>query len=201
MSFSNERVDHIRRRAEQATPGPWAWFGNGSSQQIYLATQRLGRHIVMDFARWGMRGAQPTFFGGRTVSLDASGLKRISGGEFQDTKSNAVYEVAPSATDINDPRLYRKDIIGIRNPDAEFLAHSREDIDDLLKEVDVRGRIIADGVKITADGGTTVRQVGWFCEHTYGTRPRTPTWTGTTRREGSRRGATSSAPCAGTATG
>ncbi|MBY5917310.1 hypothetical protein HFO77_23230 [Rhizobium leguminosarum] len=43
------------------TPGPWAWFGNASSNSIYLATTHSGRRYVMDFVRWGMRGAQPRF--------------------------------------------------------------------------------------------------------------------------------------------
>lgn len=32
--------------------------------------------------------------------------------------------------------LYREDIVGIDNPEAEFIAHSREDVDALLAEVD-----------------------------------------------------------------
>jgi hypothetical protein len=43
-----------------------------------------------------------------------------------------VYEVAPDATHREDPRVYRADIVGIRHPDAEFIAHSRRDIASLL---------------------------------------------------------------------
>lgn len=44
----------------------------------------------------------------------------------------AIFEVCPEATDRSDHRVYRADVIGIRHPDAEFIAHSRQDVDDLL---------------------------------------------------------------------
>lgn len=49
-----------------------------------------------------------------------------------DARELAVFEVCPTATDRNDPRVYRADIVGVRHPDAEFIAHSRQDVDDLL---------------------------------------------------------------------
>jgi hypothetical protein len=57
-----------------------------------------------------------------------------------DARDLAIYEVCPTATKRNDPRVYRADIIGIRHPDAEFMAHSRQDVTDLLAAVD---RVIA----------------------------------------------------------
>lgn len=47
----------------------------------------------------------------------------------------AIYEVAPEATDPNDPKLYRRDITGLRHPVAEFLAHAADDMAHLLAEV------------------------------------------------------------------
>lgn len=53
-----------------------------------------------------------------------------------DARDLPVFEVAPTATTRDDPRVYRADIIGIRHPDAEFIAHARQDVDDLLAEID-----------------------------------------------------------------
>jgi hypothetical protein len=47
-----------------------------------------------------------------------------------------TFEVAPEATDREDPKVYRADITGIRHPDAEFIAHSREDVGRLLAALD-----------------------------------------------------------------
>lgn len=52
-----------------------------------------------------------------------------------DARTLAVFEVCPDATERNDQRVYRGDLVGIRNPDADFIAHARQDVDDLLAEV------------------------------------------------------------------
>ncbi|WBQ02991.1 hypothetical protein [Kribbella sp. CA-293567] len=49
-----------------------------------------------------------------------------------DARNLAIFEVCPAATTRDDRRVYRADIIGVRHPDAEFIAHSRQDVDDLL---------------------------------------------------------------------
>lgn len=49
-----------------------------------------------------------------------------------DARDLAIFEVCPTAANRQDPRVYRADIVGVRHPDAEFIAHSREDIDVLL---------------------------------------------------------------------
>lgn len=48
----------------------------------------------------------------------------------------AVFEVCRSATERTDDRVYRGDVVGFRNADATFIAHSRQDVDDLLALVD-----------------------------------------------------------------
>lgn len=57
------------------TPGPWAWFGTGNNQNLYLATTHSGRRYVMGFERWGMRGAQPIFQPNRggSISMKSTG--------------------------------------------------------------------------------------------------------------------------------
>lgn len=129
-------LEAIRARADAATPGPWGWYGNTDTHDVYLATQKWGRHYVMEFERWGMQQAQPVFVEGRSWVADGDSLKfHTSGGMFPAAEL-ARYEVAPDATDRKDPRVYRADLTGFRNPDATFIAAARQDIADLLAEVD-----------------------------------------------------------------
>lgn len=167
MSNFPDILDAIRKRANAATPGPWSWYGNTKYQNVHLATQRWGRHMVMGFRRWGMQGAQPEFWN----RPDPGAVKEGAfGGDAHHTTAaeSAIYEVAPDARSAEDRRVYRHDVVGIRNADASFIAHSREDIDTLLAEVDRLAGLLAEGQGSFPDLGE-VRQVGWFCEHRYGT--------------------------------
>lgn len=97
---------------ENHTPGPWAWFGDPKHGSLYLATVRNGRRFVMDFARMGMRGAQPRFQE-KGVMIGASELCTFEVGEMgivgmQSARSN--------------PSIYRYDISGIDHPDARLIA-------------------------------------------------------------------------------
>lgn len=114
-----DRFDEIKARAEAATGGPWCWFGNTDMHNIYLATMHSGRQLVLDFARWG-KSARPRF--------NEYGL-------MVDADDRARYEVAPNATSRKDSAVYRADITGIGHPDAEFIAHSRADVEWLIGEV------------------------------------------------------------------
>ena len=116
-------LDAIEARAEAATEGPWHWFGNTASQQLGLGYWRKGwgRCTVMDFARWGMQSARPRFSDADAMMHDADAM--------------AIWEVNPRATRASDPSLYRHDVIGIRHPDAEFIAHARTDVPVLVAEV------------------------------------------------------------------
>lgn len=116
-----DRFDEIKARANAATPGPWAWFGNTDVWDIHLSTVGRGLLTVMDFARWGMNRAAPRF------AVD--GLMHRAD-EFP------IYEVCPTATSRKDRRVYRADIAGVRHPDAEFIAHSRADVEWLITEVE-----------------------------------------------------------------
>jgi hypothetical protein len=167
MSTFPDFIDDIRARASAATPGPWGWFGNTDVHHVYLATQRWGRHLVMDFRRWGMQGAQPEFWNREDPGAVKAGA---FGGEAEHVTvaDAAVYEVAPTATSRKDRRVYRADLQGIRNADATFIAHSRADIDALLAEVDRLQGLLAEGQGVFPVLGE-VRQVGWYCEHRYGT--------------------------------
>ena len=135
-----EQLAEIEAREQAATPGEWAWFGNTDTQQIYLATKRYGRMYVMGFRRWGLQSAQPTFCIDRTwkpnpQSSDDFGYDGWIASAHELASRIVRYEVAPNAVSRDDSRVYRADLIGIKNPDAEFIAHSRKDVADLLAEV------------------------------------------------------------------
>lgn len=57
-------------------------------------------------------------------------------GLYHEARTLAIFEVAPDVRSRADRRVYRADIIGIRHPDAEFIAQAREDIPRLLAIVD-----------------------------------------------------------------
>ena len=120
--MDTEHLNVIRDRAEAATPGPWGWFGNLKADGPYLATVHGGRRFVMQFARLGMQSAQPRF-----QVYDPE----HDWGYMVDGRDLAIYEAD-----------HRADIVGFDNPDAEFIAHARQDVADLLAEVDqLRGAI------------------------------------------------------------
>jgi hypothetical protein len=118
-----ERLAEIRAARAATSPGPWRWSGNTATQQMSLTcwVPGWGRTTVMDFVRWGMRGAQPRFRGG-SIMHKGSDL--------------AVWEVNRAAIDPADPSLYRHDVVGLRSPDAAFIADAPGYVDDLLAEVD-----------------------------------------------------------------
>lgn len=125
----NERpdIEAIRQRAAAAMPGPWFWWGNVDVQNISLMGRMAGRPgmmTVMDFTRWGMQSAQPQFCDARGLLVKAS------------ADPMPIYQVCPEATTRQDPRVYRGDFLALRHPDATFIAHARQDIDDLLAYID-----------------------------------------------------------------
>lgn len=132
------RLEEIKARLAAATPGPWGWYGNTDVHNVYLATQKWGRHIVMQFERWGMQSAMPMFF-----ARDLETVKALKNGDLfagmstaVTPKNGSVYEVCRSAETRDDDRVYRADIVGFRAPDADLIAHSRADLDYLVGAVD-----------------------------------------------------------------
>jgi hypothetical protein len=134
-----DRLAGIIARDRAATPGPWGWFGNVDTYQLYLATRHSGRLFVMGFRRWGMRGAQPEF---RTRGSD--GWARLQPGSTMAATELPVFEVDRAATARTDPSVYRGDIVGIRNADAEFIEHARQDVHDMLRDRHALARRAAD---------------------------------------------------------
>jgi len=129
-------LDAIRQRAADATPGPWMWDGNLDNNYFVLATAHSGIYTVMGCRRKGMQGAQFEFLD-RAPGTDwdkRSWIQRDI--TFESATNLAIFEVCPEATSADDPRVYRKDIIGFRSANATFIAHARQDVDDLLAHID-----------------------------------------------------------------
>lgn len=101
----------------EPTSGPWRWFGNTQTKEIYLATVDRGRQFVMDFVRWRRRYAQPRFQvhdGKLGIMVPSSKLCR--------------YEVAKDIVGIHNKNadVYRQDITEIVHPDARLIALAPE---------------------------------------------------------------------------
>lgn len=210
---SSQRLDEIRRRVDATIRGPWQWFGNRTTHQVYLGTRHSGRLILLDShtstresvydhdvcesytlpeARDVIRDlcgahdvseATPArsddplcrcselrqFLSGELspeegrrdflgpdgyaqftrhirVDPDLRFQKRDENGEHRTLmvswKDIARYEVLDGLTEAENAKLeqphelYREDIVGIDNPEAELIAHSREDMDFLLDRID-----------------------------------------------------------------
>jgi len=100
----NLDLDAHEAVASAARPGPWQWYGNTKTQEVYLATTHSGRTFVMDFARWGMRWGQPRFqIDHRMVTLGELGS--------QEHPLGPKFEVP-----------YRRQFVGIGHPDATHIA-------------------------------------------------------------------------------
>lgn len=106
-------LEEIKKALEGVTPGPWKWFGNASSNHVYLATTHSGRRYVMDFVRWGMKGAQPRFQPERGGMVDAKDLLQFEVGDRDIVGMDAAKK---------DGSVYRYDVRGIDCPDARYIA-------------------------------------------------------------------------------
>lgn len=125
--MTENSISAIRQRARTATLAPWYWRGNVDTHTIRLSAPKArGEKTVMDLVRWGMQGAKPRFQDERQFMVDVDSL--------------VTFEVCPTAETRTDPRVYRGDFIALRHPDAEFIAHARQDIDDLLAYIDLLER-------------------------------------------------------------
>jgi hypothetical protein len=109
------------------TPGPWAWFGNATTNSLYLATTHSGRRFVMDFTRWGFRGAQPRFQAERGIMIDAKDLLQFEVGD----QSVVGVEAAKKDTSV-----YRLDVRSIKSGDARLIASAPDLLEALRALLD-----------------------------------------------------------------
>lgn len=128
------------------TPGPWAWFGNAGSNSVYLATTHSGRRFVMDFVRWGFRGAQPRFQTERGVMIDAKDILQFEVGDAEIVGIDAARK---------DSSVYRLDVRGIKSADARLIAAAPEMMEALRKLANEVGGLRAFESELRAELGNT----------------------------------------------
>jgi hypothetical protein len=129
------QLDEIRERAAAATPGPWMWDGNLTNNYFVLATAHSGICTVMGMKRKGMQNAEP-YFHDRDPNTEWKFGANARPGWRRTATELAIFEVCRDATSADDPRVYRKDIVGFRSANATFIAAARQDVDDLLAHID-----------------------------------------------------------------
>ncbi|HXE63200.1 MAG TPA: hypothetical protein VN519_06640 [Bryobacteraceae bacterium] len=108
--LTQERIDEIKARDAAATPGPWQWRYYGGKEDPQLTAPHSGLLCIMDFVRRGMHGAEPRF--AERTKNDRGGIMR----SFSE--------------------WWKRDMNHALLPDASFIAHSRQDVTDLLAEVE-----------------------------------------------------------------
>lgn len=111
--WDNQREAEVRGRCDAASPGPWAWNINLKSKHMVLESARNGLEIVLDFVRWGMDGAMARFRDGHDVMTKADKYAlKVPGREHH----SGWFQT-------------------LSHPDADFIAHSRTDLEDALAEI------------------------------------------------------------------
>lgn len=160
-----DRLDQIRARAAAATPGPWHWGGNVDHSCPSLRARRPGFGTVEVLGTMPVeRTAQDRAITGYLDEVDddegADALEAYLRDQWGDpirdqrltftvdgllveARRLGVFEVAPQATQRDDRRVYRADIVDVRHPDARFIAAARADVEWLIAEVD-RLRVLVD---------------------------------------------------------
>ena len=139
--LTNEQLKAIRTRENAATPGNWQWNINTSLKQIRLDN---GRCVVMGFLRYGTDSAAPAFLIDGLIKRADKFAKSIPGLEHH---------------------IGYDDYID--HPDAEFIAHARQDIPALLEHIAKLNEWIND-----LQSGMYVNCV--YCGHRYGHESDTP---------------------------
>lgn len=109
----NKKLDEIKTRHAQRTPGPYMWDVNTKTKHAFLISKIGLRNIVLDFWRWGTNSAGPAF-------------RDFTGGILRRVEHFAVPRMAHHP----DFDMY------IDHPDAVGLEKSWEDVEELLKIID-----------------------------------------------------------------
>ncbi|WP_435018433.1 hypothetical protein TA3x_000407 [Tundrisphaera sp. TA3] len=112
------------------TPGPWAWFGTASCEDLWLGTAHSGRIYVMGFKRWGRQGAQPIFQVKGKGMVPAKELVQFEVGNR---------EVVGMTQAKSERSVYRHHVRGIAHPDARLIAAAPElleALEDVLSKIE-----------------------------------------------------------------
>lgn len=152
----SDPIEQIRQREQAATPGPWGWRGHDTGS-VELRTLHSGGLRIISTAR-----QQPC-----TVWVEAAGYflmdeacapcrgayanREVDSGRCEKPENlDTVWVWDPSGfiKPINEwterEQPYRSDVARTTHPDAEFIAHAREDVAVLLAEIDRLTALLGD---------------------------------------------------------
>jgi hypothetical protein len=138
----DEVVAEIIGHVAQITPGPWHWSGNVDFDDPSLsAWNENGRTSVARLvpvertpSDWRIADLSEMPEDQRQDYIDEflfddAGVPRTDmrlafavDGTMRPARDMAIFEVCPAAVERADTRVYRADIVGLRNPDAAFIA-------------------------------------------------------------------------------
>lgn len=115
--MTNKKCE-FKENGEGFTPGQWGWFGNGSMDEIYLATKNNGRIFVMQFK-------EPPLFRVDNRMVSAINLAKF---EVGDPRVTGMRQAEKSKS------TYRYHIDDIDHPDARLIA-AAPDLYDAVKQL------------------------------------------------------------------
>ncbi len=143
-------LNAIQERADRATPGPWSWRGNNDEDPRLEGGRR---HSVLAVIRRERQAADPETKSyedyvrdWETPYVDADGdtkyrplteeevAEHVKKDWLQDPWGGPQYDNRLAFRDHGTNIMqYARDIAGLNHPDAEFVAHAREDVPALLE--------------------------------------------------------------------
>lgn len=114
-------IEKAKELDEKATPGPWMWDLRECNHQCLLTTTHSGKYYVMGFERWGMQDAIPSFqvydrYEGKMSERGSHGMVRAD-------KLSKSYPGKEHHVGFDN---------FIDNPDARYIAESREIFHEML---------------------------------------------------------------------
>ena len=142
----NADIKAIKERCDKATQGPWIWDIRKNDKHVMLRSTVGLRNIVMDFIRWGTQSATPRFIVDGIMKVAALFAKSIPGCEHH--------------TGFDDY---------IDHPDADFIAHSRTDVENMVADIESLQAQLAEVTQTRDDYATAARAISlWlkeFCDN------------------------------------
>jgi len=147
--MTHEELEAIEARCNAATPGPWEWDVNSVSKIVHLRTVHSGRYYVMGFKRFGTKGAAPTFQ-----------VYEKHEGPLHERGSKGMFRADDLAKSYPGKEHHEGYDDYIDHPDAEFIAHSKQDVASLIAEVK---RLINERNAAMDDMFPSARQSGNAC--------------------------------------
>jgi hypothetical protein len=174
LTSGQPELDAIREREQAATPGPWGWRGHLSASVELRTIGQGGKRIITT-----MRSMPCMGYDGTTIYLNEDACatcrtayetthldERVQCEKPENLDTVWVWGPDGACEPVNkwakaevlqwSDHMYRDDVKDTTHPDAEFIAHAREDVARLLAVAD---RLLALADEWEAIGTTTWGQI------------------------------------------